>query len=102
MTVRGRPSTAQCVKCSRLISKRISTNILVKSGPYGIPKTLFWICNRCLPAFLDELEVSMPDDTVKPYKPRRLCRKCRNVVGKYANYCHHCGADLNAQAERRA
>ena len=97
--MRGRPSTAQCVKCSRLISKRISTNILVKSGPYGIPKTLCWICNRCLPAFLDELEVAMPDDAVKTYRPRRMCRKCYNFVGKYANYCSHCGNDLNDQKE---
>ena len=88
-----------CVKCGHWIVKSATTKILVQNGTYGTPRKLCWICNRCLPSFLDELEVSMPDDTVKPYTPRRMCRKCHNYVGKYANYCQHCGNDLNDQKE---
>ena len=100
--MKGRPSTdpsSQCVKCGHGIVKRTATKILVQSGTYGTPRTLCWICNRCLPSFLDELEVSMPDDTPRPYTPRRMCRKCYNYVGKYANYCQHCGNDLNDHKE---
>lgn len=88
-----------CVKCGHWIVKSATTKILVQNGTYGTPRKLCWICNRCLPSFLDELEVSMPDDTPRPYTPRRLCRKCYNFVGKYANYCSHCGNDLNTQEE---
>lgn len=92
----------ECAKCGGEITKRFSTKILVQSGTYGTPKKLCWICDRCLPSFLDELEVAMPDDTKKPRQLRKLCRKCYNFCGTKANYCPHCGDNLNAQAEKES
>lgn len=87
----------ECNKCGRHISKRDATKILVQSGTYGTPKTLCWLCDRCLPSLLDELEVSMPEDKERPYTPARWCRKCMTTVGKTAVFCYRCGDELATQ-----
>ena len=51
-----------CAKCSREGYKRNMHTIYIREPKkYSSPKTLCHICPRCLPALLDELEVSMPE-----------------------------------------
>lgn len=92
----------ECAKCGRTIVKRDATKILVQSGTYGTPKTLCWLCDRCLPSLLDDLEVSMPEDQPRPYTPAPWCRKCSSTVGKKAVFCPYCGDELASQKTRRS
>lgn len=89
---------AICAKCGNEGMKRSMTALYVKTGVYDPPRILCHICERCLPALLDELEVSMPEEQEKrPYTPRRWCRKCIRDVGKTAQFCPYCGDELASQ-----
>lgn len=51
----------QCAKCGREGLKRNMYTLSIRTPRnYAAPRTLCHICPSCLPALLDELEVSMP------------------------------------------
>lgn len=50
-----------CAKCGKEQMKKYMVSLYVKDGSYSQMKILCHICQRCLPALLDELEVSMPE-----------------------------------------
>ena len=50
-----------CAKCGREGLKKRMVSLYVKDGSYSPVKILCHICRKCLPALLDELEVSMPE-----------------------------------------
>ena len=50
-----------CAKCSHEQLKKHMVALYVKDGSYSPVKILCHICRPCLPALLDELEVSMPE-----------------------------------------
>lgn len=52
---------AICAKCGKEGLKRNMTALYVKEGSCGLMRVLCHLCPRCMPALLDELEVSMPD-----------------------------------------
>lgn len=52
---------ALCAKCGQEREKRFMAQIYIKGNGYAPMRVLCHICQRCLPALLDELEVSMPD-----------------------------------------
>lgn len=94
-----------CALCGEWIAKQDMNQLrLSKSGEINRDfRKLCHVCNNCLPKLLDFLEVPEPEaPDRRPYKPRQLCRKCYNFAGNYANYCPHCGNDLNAQDEKRS
>lgn len=98
---------ANCAKCGHEGMKRNMTGLYVKTSTYDPPRILCYLCDRCLPALLDELEVSMPDEPEKkPYIPshytaRQWCRKCVMHVGKTARFCPYCGDDLSKQIDTK-
>ena len=50
-----------CAKCGREGLKGKMNSIYIKADKYSPMRILCHICQRCIPALLDELEVSMPD-----------------------------------------
>ena len=52
---------ATCAKCGREGLKKRMAQIYVKNGAYSNMRILCHICPDCMPVFLDELEVSMPE-----------------------------------------
>lgn len=91
---------AVCAKCGKEGMKSSMTGLHVKASSYNPPRILCYLCDRCLPVLLDELEVSMPEEPERrPYKfnTRQLCRKCYNSTGKTAKFCPYCGDELATQ-----
>lgn len=62
----------------------------------GHPMTMCHVCDRCLPRLLDFLEVQQPE-APRHRSPRKMCGKCRSVVGRNANFCSHCGHELDRE-----
>lgn len=52
---------ALCAKCGQEREKRFMAQIYIKENGYSPMRVLCHICQRCLPAQLDEWEVSMPE-----------------------------------------
>ena len=50
-----------CAKCGREGMKKRMFALYIKRGGYATMRVLCHICPNCMPALLDELEVSMPD-----------------------------------------
>ena len=50
-----------CAKCGQEREKRFMAQIYIKANGYSPMRVLCHVCERCLPEWLDELEVSMPD-----------------------------------------
>lgn len=51
-----------CAKCGREGLKRNMYTLSIRAPRnYASPRTLCHICPNCLPALLDDLEVSMPE-----------------------------------------
>lgn len=49
-----------CAKCGREGMKKKMYALYLKQGGYSTMRILCHICPNCMPALLDELEVSMP------------------------------------------
>ncbi|MBQ8264138.1 MAG: hypothetical protein IJY96_05110 [Oscillospiraceae bacterium] len=50
-----------CVKCGREKLKKHMAHIYIKADGISPMRVLCHLCQDCLPGFLDELEVAMPD-----------------------------------------
>lgn len=50
-----------CAKCGKEGLKKRMVSLYVKDGSYSPVRILCHICKGCLPAVLDDLEVSMPE-----------------------------------------
>ena len=89
-----------CALCGDSLPVR-DMNKLYKGDSHircSTPRKLCNVCDNCFPKLLDFLEVSEPEEPVRrPYKPRRLCRKCVSYVNKTAKFCPYCGDELASQ-----
>ena len=88
-----------CARCNRELPLRDMNKIMYcKSHMVNAPaRKLCYVCDDCLAAMLDFLDVPEPEEKDRPYTLPRFCRKCYTNVGKRARYCPHCGADLDHQ-----
>ncbi len=92
-----------CALCRKVIPKRNMAKIVFEAGHTSVryPKKLCFVCDNCLPDFLEYLEVPEPSPISEvEYRISRMCNKCHHNVSRFARYCQHCGTKIKGGNEK--
>lgn len=89
----------ECALCHDKAPKRSLDRVMLKSGSYGSPKILAYICRDCLPRLAEFLEADVPDidSTNHRLSWEHYCHSCYTIVSRRDRFCKQCGLALTKE-----